>query len=311
MSTRVKLSMFLIAVALAAFPIAIWLIRAGKDQSQWRPEEQILRQAIEETVETLEGETLEQLVSGLKDAETYEFPGVRSMDFSPQNQFEWVFSSRRTLKLIAHLAKLSPKEARRQADAICEEMFAVHEAAVRRGMDHREDPAAPKNTQSLVSSQLGQCCALVFLARFSDAKTVLARLNHMAEFSAECAARVSRSDAYPKFYLRNMDGYYEPDNAFRLDVLAYAIECDETISASTKESLREELAKLHEKKVALTAWDAEVTPYEMAFRIKGSGVNSSGETTTLIIHEWPFEYDDAKQREMIERVASLIGTHSP
>lgn len=61
----------------------------------------------------------------------------------------------------------------------------------------------------------------------------------------------------------------------------------------------------------MTAWDAEVTPYEKAFRIKGSGVDRSEETTTLIIHEWPFEYDDAKQREMIERVASLIGTHSP
>lgn len=224
-------------------------------------------------------ESLDDAISSLTEETSYPhlLAVIRRKKFSPHGAcaMEVVVGSRRfsrTAELIASLDEDTRVQAAHRAVA---ETLKVYQAAMGRAITGWKDPAAPRNTQSLLGCQYGMSAALLLAARFGRLSVLCRDIRRALSF-ADATARAIRRDLPENKLAAIWFDQYRPDAqvAGNAIVMAFsrAMEAQSGLQTGREDGgpdvrtsarlseLRGLLADLPQRRVPMFAWDAPLIP---------------------------------------------------
>lgn len=253
------------------------------------------RERIQSVINNLRNESFDDLIRNLNVEEGYIDECLLSHKKFPQVDIEVVHSSRRVLRLLNLLQDMPRAEAAEKCETIFESAFLVYKDTAEVRLRRWKDPDAPKNEQSMLANKCGLSASLILSSRFCDAETVLARIEAVDQFNAELTRRFEDSPNLSPgrglgLVILKLSHHLQPRLKFQ--ALADAIIADKGIDDSRKKEIVEYLSKIPSKEILLTAWDAEITSFEVPHRRDGVPIDRSKGVTPLILYSEDITQED-------------------
>ena len=187
-------------------------------------------------------------------------------------------------------------------------MYAEQEAAIERVLAHERDPAAPKNTKSLIANKLAFGAGVFALAHWVPPEQVfkqLMRLETLALTTIETMDREKLSPQdIPVFLV-----LFSLDNTFKVNAILYSAQHESVQNQKRVDEMLKTVAALQKKSVVLMPWDAEVTSYDVLHRAFGKPLDKTKAIEVLTIHEFDTTMlmDRRSQLPVVQRLGELCG----
>jgi hypothetical protein len=312
MSTRKKTRRVSFA-GVACFMIASALVFTPKASRSQAAEPYLgvpqQREKIDRIIAELSQESLEESIAvHVKNDDLYFYPNLTHNITGAQNHLEWIFSNRRAVKILLELKQLGAVECDRRFGEMFERYLAVHTATLRAVMTHMEDPSAPKNQQSMISTQLAIVTAMFGTAAYGRNETLKGQFRALESLRRECEERIARNKL-PRGGPELIRIYTMPDRRFRLNLLV--LDASKRHDDAVLARFRTMLAALTQYDLLVVPWAAHTTAFDIPHRMEFIPVDESKGSMTFRLYGWKiddlhkFDFQDKTLREAEEVVLSL------
>jgi hypothetical protein len=267
------------------------------------------REKIDRIIADLSQESLEESIAiHVKNDDLYFYPNLTHNITGAQKHIEWIFSNRRAVKILFELKQLGAVECDRRFGEMFEQYLAVHTATLRAVIAHLEDPSAPKNHPSMISTQLAVATAMLGTAAYGRNETLKGQFRALESLRRECEERIARNKL-PRGGPELIRIYTMPDRRFRLNLLV--LDASKRHDDAVLAKFRTMLAALTQHDLLVVPWDAHTTAFDIPHRMEFIPVDESKGSMTFRFYGWKiddlhkFDFQDKTLREAEELVLSL------
>ncbi|MCX6925894.1 MAG: hypothetical protein NT154_22210, partial [Verrucomicrobia bacterium] len=228
---------------------------------------------------------------------------------------EVIFASRRTLKVIQSLETLPAAEREATCAQIFAKAFQIHTNTYWVAMRSREDPSAPTNRQSMLSTLMAMCTAMFATAELGRSDMLLRQFAQLDEFQQQFERRLAaHGNSYPAGLIGVLKDLLKPDNRLQLNVLRLAV-------ASGGGGNRQQLLArfdaecghmdLRTEELTITRWDARTTAFDNRWPHMNSPVDTRGGVTKCVFYAWinpeDVEAHPGLQEGQIRKLRQIVG----
>lgn len=250
--------------------------------------------------ESLARKSLDELVADLKDDSGYYWPGYRSEQSHDQADFETILSNRLTWRILDILSTVPRSEA--LAKGICVQAHKEHRSAIEAILTaHESGVRIPADRrQSVLGTKFGLGAAIFVLAHFAGPDRVVEELQRMHECADRYRDRLQEhADRYSPSYRSATRVYWELDNVYQFNAIAFAAERNGALDPSRRQRIRDLLSALPSTSVVITHWDAKVSSYDIAHVVHRRPIDETGGTQTLKVYQFTpgMLYRDSSNQE--------------
>jgi hypothetical protein len=225
-----------------------------------------------------------------------------------QEDLPQMLCNRHCVDVLERIAAMREAERESKCGEIFSLLLARHATAVRRSLQHFEDPNSPKNNQFMNLSESAVATAILATALYAKTGTLLAQFSALDEFRDEIDRRLAaNAHVYPRrlpvaFHTRL---YYVPDNRFQLNVLCLHAA---RIGGEPAETAKEICSRLKKAELPIANRQPNRSWFDIARRVAGIPTERIGGTTNYVLYDWPGEiqYDHKTQRAFLEELRSSV-----
>jgi hypothetical protein len=265
------IALFLIAVAVNVAAV-VWYRSARKlpfvpEATQAAPQQQqditdfiqTHRERTRALIQELRSESTNEMVEKLSDDSHVRYPGILTGLDDAQLCWQHVLSNRRAIRLLSIYREIDPEARVRQVAQAFDQTFKTHQDAIERVIASYENPANPKNNQSLTGSRIGVCCGL-FLTAECDRKQLTERIARTRQWAEAVRQQLKLKPQLPEMAHFVIARFLEPDNAFYVSLIMHITPKDQQ-EATLKDHGLDQMGIL--MPIELTAWDAEPGTFDL------------------------------------------------
>jgi hypothetical protein len=258
------------------------------------------------TIAAYKSETLDASIDQLLlDDDAYFYMTARKFG---QEDLPQMLSNGRSVKVINEIGELPEARADSKCREIFSDLFDRQAAAIRRSLKHLEDPSAPKNDQSMLSSKLAVGTAMMATALHGTTTTLMSQFSTLDEFRDEIDRRLTaNAELYPPhlpiaFATRHN---YVPDNRFQLNVLCIHAA---RIGGAPAEKAMEIGARLRKSSIPVVSRRPNRTWFDIPPRLEGVPIGQSDGRTAYVLYDWLSDawLDDHFQRRTLDELRKSI-----
>lgn len=258
-------------------------------------------------VDVLVGETLADSVGMLLESQQHlDWGFLREGRKGAHRNWEQIVGNRRCRKVLAQLWELPMEERSRECERHFDMLLARHAAAFEAAARHAEDPAAPENTQSLLSTQVALGTILLATAQAGNHELLCRQFRALEEQRQFVARRFVRENIEPSFAGWSRS-YATPDLRCQLNVLRELAR-----GMNDAEQLRridDVCRDLTVRNAYVDAWDSHSTWIDVWQRRNNAPLDATHGVETYTSLDWPVDllFQEAKQQQLLNEVAAIVG----
>ncbi|MDR1384482.1 MAG: hypothetical protein LBJ67_11670 [Planctomycetaceae bacterium] len=243
------------------------------------------------------------------------YPGTlesSSLKFYEGN-FEEMLSNRRSVKILAEIQAMPPKE----REAFCKSLFKraleIHKKIFNDIFVSPNDNS--DNTMTLMSTRNFLCVSLFVSAEFTSLEIFNDEIALFHKFREDvvialknCVTNGQLEQGFVKYYTQGGSGNLMPDNRFLVNVMVIALR-----RVYKEDDVALLLSKImpdyRVKDVLIVPWNADTTAFDIPTYMEGIRVDLSKGSRTLHLLEWPsdwsfLQYD--KEHEVIAQLEKVL-----
>lgn len=266
------------------------------------------RARIDSLISAIQSETLEQSCKRLYEStDQYFYPGYTSGKKAHQLNLEVMLSNRRSVKVIEELVQLSDEVRDIECEKRFDQLLGVHTSALRAACRHAEDASAPKNEQSLKSTQLALCAVMFATAKAASTRLLVSQCDALAALRIEIERTFAeQGKRYPADFVLAARRYVTPDNRFRLNVLL--LHAERLANEALSEAIQQYQASYPKAEVAICGWAAATTQFDVVYRMEGVPIDQSKGVQEYTLFDWPEDkfYDTAAQQQIVDALLEQV-----
>jgi hypothetical protein len=301
-------------VALLLLTIGVvWLrhfnVEGGLDESQRTyPGSPIHLRRTKELIHRIATESQDDLINNLlNDDQVYFLPSVQP-GILEQTDLVRCLSSRRTLRLWQVLSELPEAERVSVLRRLWEKVLAEHQATIEWSLQRELDPSVAREDgrpKPLLATKMAVIACWWMTMHIEGLSPLLNDMAQLEAYAQEVEERLAGDPRYSERTRFYVQGYLQPDNACKLNLLVLAIERHVGQAPNKADALREKLKHhgLPTSRLSLAVWNAKVGPFDTVHVYEGVGIDHTNGVKEFDLHGWgKHRFDNEFQKRVLVEI---------